>query len=204
MIEIKNWPTDSRRTTSLFGERWGSFHDGIDIGGLEPGVQGDKLYAVADGTVVISKVNGGGVKRGYGYYIVIQHDGFTTLYGHMQALEVQVGQKVKAGQVVGHMGNTGSSTAAHLHFRLAKGNYGNNYFRKNFRGITTGSVDPLKYLEEIIEVSNMKNEEIVSDWAKDARNWVKDNHISDGTRPKDQVTREEAWTMLYRASKLNK
>ena len=75
----------------------GDFHDGIDIGALIPGVEGDKLYAVADGLVIISKVNGGGVTKGYGYYIVIQHDGFSTLYGHLQELILNVGQTVKAG-----------------------------------------------------------------------------------------------------------
>lgn len=34
MIELKNWPTDSRRVTCGFGPRWGDFHDGIDIGEL--------------------------------------------------------------------------------------------------------------------------------------------------------------------------
>ncbi|GAB2700520.1 N-acetylmuramoyl-L-alanine amidase [Paenibacillus thermoaerophilus] len=42
----------------------------------------------------------------------------------------------------------------------------------------------------------------VSDWAKDARDWVVTAGISDGTRPKDAVTREEVWTMLHRMSKL--
>lgn len=43
--------------------------------------------------------------------------------------------------------------------------------------------------------------DVVSDWAKDSQAWVIEQGISDGTRPKDQVTREEVWTMLHRMSK---
>ena len=47
-------------------------------------------------------------------------------------------------------------------------------------------------------------EKVVSDFAKEAQEWTIKNKISDGTRPKDTVTREEMWTMLYRAYQLNK
>lgn len=46
-----------------------------------------------------------------------------------------------------------------------------------------------------------EKEQTVSTWAKDAHNWVVANKISDGTRPKDAVTREEAWTMIYNSRK---
>lgn len=46
-----------------------------------------------------------------------------------------------------------------------------------------------------------KKEQTVSTWAKDAHSWVVANKISDGTRPKDAVTREQAWTMLYNSRK---
>jgi len=158
-IQFKNRPCKSTRVTSPFGSRWGSFHDGIDIGALTPGVDGDELYAVADGTVIISKVNGGGVKVGYGNYIVIQHDGFCTLYGHMQKLGLPVGTKVKAGDVIGYMGNTGSSTGTHVHFRVAKCNYGSDFFNKDSNGITMGSVDPEPYLNNI----NIKQNDCILD-----------------------------------------
>ncbi len=128
-MEFKHNPTESTRITRIFGKQEHPIthivkdHNGIDIGAIIAGKQGDPLYAVSDGTVIISKVNGGGVDVGYGYYVVIQHVGFATLYGHMQGLIVKVGQVVKAGQIIGHMGNTGTSTATHLHFGLTEGEY---------------------------------------------------------------------------------
>lgn len=52
--------------------------------------------------------------------------------------------------------------------------------------------------KEMDELLKQQEEDKVSDWARDAWKWVKENGISDGTRPKDVVTREEVWTMLYR------
>ena len=49
-------------------------------------------------------------------------------------------------------------------------------------------------------VNNVSKDQTVSDWAKDAQKWVKQKGISDGLRPKDPVTREELWTMLWRAA----
>lgn len=195
MIELKRWPTDSRRITSPFGVRGSGFHDGIDIGAVKQGVEGDPIYAVADGVVIISKVNNGGVTKGYGYYIAIRHQGFASLYGHLQSLDVKVGQQVEAGEVVGKMGNTGSSSGAHLHFRLIDRPV--VVFTKLPNGNTFGSVDPVPYLRKVGTAA-----EAVSPWAREASAWVVSNNISDGARPKDNVTREEVWTMLHRASKL--
>lgn len=208
MIKLKNWPTDSRRITSSFGPRWGDFHDGIDIGATKPGIEGDKIYSVADGTVVISKVNGGGVNKGYGYYVAIKHNGFCSLYGHLQGLLVKVGQTVKAGQIIGKMGNTGTSTGAHLHFRLIEGN--EVPFDRLDNGKTKGSVDPEPFLREAQEVVQTSNpikevakvvEQTVSSWAKEAWEWAIKEKITDGTNPKNPVTREQLITMLYRALK---
>ncbi|MGN1318831.1 MAG: peptidoglycan DD-metalloendopeptidase family protein [Lachnospirales bacterium] len=107
------WPTKSHSINSGFGYR--SFqgpevHDGIDIsknGGLE-------LYAVADGTVT-EATNG----HGYGNYISLNiGGGLTAFYGHCASLKVKKGQKVKQGDVIGIMGNTGHSFGVHLHFSL--------------------------------------------------------------------------------------
>jgi len=131
LIKFLHNPTTSTRITSPYGYRKHPVtnkytgHNGIDIGATKRGINGDKLYAVADGEVIISKVNGGGIKKGYGYYIVVQHNGFATLYGHQMSLIVKVGQRVKAGQLIGYMGNTGTSTATHLHFGVTEGNYWN-------------------------------------------------------------------------------
>lgn len=138
-------PTTSTSISSNFGYRFHPVlkkykgHQGIDIRPLKRGVSGDKLFAVADGKVIISKVNNGGVKCGYGYYCVIQHNGFQTLYGHQKNLSVKVGQSVKAGDVIGYMGNTGTSTNVHLHFGL-KNNKGN-------------WIDPKPYLPNVVPKS---------------------------------------------------
>ena len=57
--------------------------------------------------------------NGYGNYVIISHDGtYSTLYGHMQAVYVSVGDYVSAGQAIGAVGCTGFSTGFHLHFEI--------------------------------------------------------------------------------------
>ncbi|MDO5760443.1 MAG: M23 family metallopeptidase [Bacteroidota bacterium] len=94
--------------TSSYGWRWGRAHTGVDIA-LDVG---DTIYAAFDGVVRVSKYNGG-----YGNMVLIRHyNNLETLYGHMSVLKVKVGQKVKAGDVIGLGGSTGRSTGPHLHF----------------------------------------------------------------------------------------
>lgn len=115
------------------------FHNGIDIGVRE----GEKLLAVADGKVIINKTNNGGVNSGYGHYLVIEHDGFCTLYAHMKELSrFRVGQVVKQGETIGYSGNTGSSTGPHLHFEVRKGKFSSSFFNKNVQGKYLNSIDP--------------------------------------------------------------
>lgn len=94
--------------TSPYGWRWGRAHTGVDIA-LNVG---DNVYAAFDGVVRVAKYNGG-----YGNMVLIRHyNNLETLYGHMSALKVKPGQKVKAGDVIGLGGSTGKSTGPHLHF----------------------------------------------------------------------------------------
>ncbi|MGC8852560.1 MAG: M23 family metallopeptidase, partial [Hydrogenobacter sp.] len=59
----------------------------------------------------------------YGNAVIINHpSGYSTLYGHLSRIEVKVGQKVKAGDVVGRVGSTGRSTGPHLHYEVIKNN----------------------------------------------------------------------------------
>ena len=96
--------------TSGFGPRWGTFHNGIDIANSI----GTPIYAVMAGTVISS-----GPASGYGQWIRIQHDdGSIAVYGHMETLDVSVGEQVTAGQKIAGMGNQGFSTGSHLHFEL--------------------------------------------------------------------------------------
>mgnify|MGYP006266111307 CR=1 FL=1 len=97
--------------TSRFGPRGRRFHYGTDFD-LEVG---DTLVAVMDGIVRASRVD----KNGYGNFIVIAHKGgLETLYAHLSKPMVKVGQKVKAGEIIGLGGNTGRSTGPHLHFEF--------------------------------------------------------------------------------------
>ncbi|MEH0146891.1 M23 family metallopeptidase [Corynebacterium sp. Q4381] len=96
--------------TSGFGPRWGTMHNGIDIAN----VNGTPILAVQDGTVIDS-----GPAQGYGNWIRILHnDGAVSVYGHMQSLNVAVGDRVTAGQQIAGMGNMGFSTGTHLHFEI--------------------------------------------------------------------------------------
>ena len=97
-------------------------HTGVDIAN----VQGTTIVASASGTVY--KVLGGclvgddSCQGGYGNNIVIQHEnGYFTRYAHLHEILVSPGQKVKQGEKIGTMGNTGHSTGTHLHFEIRKG-----------------------------------------------------------------------------------
>ncbi len=153
MIELKNWPTDSRILTTGFEQRWGEFHPGLDIAPMVPNKDGDPLKTVADGKVVVSKINGGGVNSGYGYYCIIQHNGFYSLFGHQRSLILKVGQQVKAGEVIGYMGHTGNcvsangGTGTHLHLGLYEGTYGAHCFNDDIK--ISKALDPILYLSKI-------------------------------------------------------
>ena len=96
--------------TSGFGMRWGSLHAGLDIAN----VVGTPILAAMGGTVIDS-----GPASGFGQWIRIQHDdGSIAVYGHMETLDVSVGEQVTAGQKIAGMGNRGFSTGSHLHFEL--------------------------------------------------------------------------------------
>lgn len=103
----------SFRFTSPFGRRWGRMHEGIDLAGA----YGSPIYATADGVVVNA-----GWESGYGKMVELRHPyGLSTIYGHMSAIKVSVGQKVSRGDRIGDMGNTGRSTGTHLHYEVHVG-----------------------------------------------------------------------------------
>ena len=96
------------RVHPISGE-W-KFHSGVDLAGPE----GTPIVATRDGTVTSAAYHSGN-----GNYVAINHgDGFSSSYLHMTRYVVSVGQKVKAGQVIGYMGNTGASKGSHLHFTI--------------------------------------------------------------------------------------
>ncbi len=93
-------------------------HDGTDFG--VP--CGTPVHAAAAGTVVARSYSGA-----YGKRIVMRHQpGFETSYNHLSSQSVSVGDRVRAGQVVGRSGNTGLSTGCHLHFMVLKSGHSVN------------------------------------------------------------------------------
>lgn len=117
-----------------------AFHNGMDYA-AESGLN---VHATGDGVVdLISNSN-----YGYGKEILIDHGfGFRSRYAHLQKVLVQPGQKVKRGQLIGLLGNTGRSTGPHLH-------YGIDYFNKSVNPYFYYSNDlsPLEY-NKIISLS---------------------------------------------------
>ncbi|WP_297851503.1 M23 family metallopeptidase [uncultured Corynebacterium sp.] len=96
--------------TSGFGMRWGVMHKGIDIANAI----GTPIVAVSDGEVIDA-----GPAGGFGNWVRLRHeDGTITVYGHMETIDVTVGQKVHAGQKIAGMGSRGFSTGSHLHFEV--------------------------------------------------------------------------------------
>lgn len=98
------------RTHPITGKR--KLHTGVDLRAST----GTKVYAANKGTVTTS-----GYSSAWGNYIIISHGGgITTLYAHLSKRSVSKDDKVKQGDIIGYSGNTGYSTAPHLHFEISK------------------------------------------------------------------------------------
>lgn len=122
----------------------GAAHHGIDIfvsygDGRTRDDNGNSLSygkpfrAAEDGTVV-EVYNDGNWNTGFGNYCIVDHgDGTQTLYAHAKTVYVQVGDFVKQGQTLGEIGDTGNTTAPHLHFEVR---------------VNSSRVDPLNYVVE--------------------------------------------------------
>lgn len=106
--------------TNGITQGFSSKHKGIDIG--HKGGDNDNILAHSSGTIVdVCTTHNKNDKTGssYGNYIKIKHfNGYYTLYAHLEKVYVKKGQVVEQGQVIGYMGNTGRSTAKHLHFEV--------------------------------------------------------------------------------------
>lgn len=116
------WPIDRKR---LKNNHIGAFnprrmhpilhvvrpHKGIDLGGKT----GDPVFATGDARVETTQNS----NRGYGRMILLDHEfGYKTRYAHLSQILVKPGEKVVRGQLIGYMGNTGISTAPHLHYEV--------------------------------------------------------------------------------------
>lgn len=91
-----------------FGGNSYEMHEGIDF----TGPIGKPILATADGVVVRAENSGG-----YGNHVKVDHGyNYETLYAHLSAIDVRIGDRVSRGEVVGALGNTGRSSGPHLHY----------------------------------------------------------------------------------------
>lgn len=120
-------------------------HTGIDF----TAPIGTPIYAAGIGTVETVEYNG----RGYGNNIIINHGfGYKTLYGHMSKINVRNGQKLNRGDIIGFVGNTGSSTGPHLHYEVIRNGEKINPINFFYNDLT-----PAEF-EKMLELSSQLNQ----------------------------------------------
>lgn len=137
---------DLRRTASGYGMRIDPiyrtrrFHAGMDFSAKT----GTDIYATGNGVITFS-----GWKQSYGNCIIIDHGfGFQTLYGHMNKFKARVGQKVKRGEIIGYVGNTGKSTGPHLHYEVIVRGKHDNPAKYYFMDLTPEEYDRMIQIAE--------------------------------------------------------
>jgi len=114
---------DIRRIGGYFGRRVHPiykipmFHEGMDF----TAPTGTDVFATGNGVVL--RVINDRSRRGYGTFVDIDHGfGYRTRYAHLDRVLVRAGQEITRGDVIGHVGNTGASTAPHLHYEVHRNN----------------------------------------------------------------------------------
>jgi murein DD-endopeptidase MepM/ murein hydrolase activator NlpD len=135
-----SWPVQTDNlancVTSEFGPRWGTVHEGIDLGQGDC-TNGKTILAAADGVVRLSNDPSDG--SGYGNWIIIDHPSLnlSTVYAHGQdgSRRVNAGDTVTTGQPIMLIGTTGDSTGPHLHFEVHDPTYHNPVNPRPFLGI---------------------------------------------------------------------
>lgn len=139
-----------KRIISGFGPRFHPilkvkrFHSGIDI----TAPRGTPVYASGDGTVAQSNR-----MSGYGIAVLVNHGfGYQSLYAHLSKTAVRPGQKVKRGELIGYIGNTGLSVSPHLHYEIIKNGKKVNPVHYFFN-----DVSPEEY-EEVLEAASKVNQ----------------------------------------------
>ncbi len=138
---------DLRRLSSYFGYRIDPFykvkkyHEGVDFSAPT----GTEVYATGNG--VVEKC--GRSKGGYGNVVVIDHGfGYKTMYAHLQGFNVKKGQRVLRGQIIANVGNTGKSTAPHLHYEVWKNDRPIDPINYFFNDITPEQYDEMLSLSQ--------------------------------------------------------
>ena len=112
------------RISSPYGDRpsLGDYHNGIDLIGLDGDIT---VTAIMGGRVVQSRMVTSHANRTWewgNYIAILQDDGVTAYYCHLDSRRVKQGDRVEAGDEIGIMGNTGYSLGAHLHFEVRRNN----------------------------------------------------------------------------------
>ncbi|MBK5284947.1 MAG: M23 family metallopeptidase [Bacteroidia bacterium] len=121
------------------------FHSGIDF----TAPMGTEIYATGNGVVEKVELNG----HGYGSNVIINHDfGYQTLYGHMSKIKVRQGQKISRGDIIGYVGNSGTSTGPHLHYEVIRNGDKVNPVNFFFNDLT-----PEEY-ERTLEIASQSNQ----------------------------------------------
>ena len=148
---VKN--DDLRRMASGFGWRTDpftkarKFHYGMDFSAAS----GTPIYATGNGVVTRADAN----STGYGKHIRIDHGfNYVSLYAHLSKYNVKKGQKVKRGDIIGFVGNTGRSVAPHLHYEIFKDGE-----KINPRNFYYGSLTTEEF-NEMLKASNLINESL--------------------------------------------
>lgn len=125
------FPISGALITDRFGSRWSPFgwgwqsHNGLDLA-QDYGIP---VVSTAEGVIIHSGWKSGG----YGYTVMVDHGyGLVTLYAHLSDTNVEFGETVKRGSLIGWLGSTGSSTGPHVHYEV------------HYLG---NPVDPLKYIQ---------------------------------------------------------
>lgn len=218
MAKSKVLQTQENRITRSFGNG----HSGVDLGWQT--TQTDGILAHSDGKVVFCQTGhknnpGSSGNASYGNCVKLDHgNNYFTLYAHLSDVAVKLGQQVKKGQIIGHMGNTGNSYGAHLHFEVRNGaSHCINpapYIAADLPGLPTSDPKPenpnidkeeddMTYAERYAEWKKFMDQyraelakKPASNWAKEAVDYVKKEGIMNGDangqfRPQDFITREE-------------
>lgn len=121
------------------------FHKGIDF----TAPNGTDIQATGTGIVKRVEVK----KFGYGVNVIIDHGfGFQTLYAHMSKVDVKKGERVVRGQKIGEVGNTGTSTAPHLHYEVRKNGKAVNPIDYVLDGLTA------QEYQELVEMASIENQ----------------------------------------------
>lgn len=179
---------------NLNGEQ--NYHKGIDLSGTDKVLVAPCDGVIGSSTIITDKSN---LTWQWGNYIRIDTDnGLQILMCHMAERKVKVGERVRAGDVVGIEGNTGYSFGSHCHFETRK--HGESIDPTGYLGIKNewGEYEMKEKIEKADESDNQPNE-----WAKEAVEWAIDSGIIFGDENGDlklhsPCTREQILIFLHR------